>query len=657
MPTIKELRQQNLFNVLQDNTSHEKIYANAFRKLYYHLYSNSNASRAERIMSDLSSLLLCKVIGERNGKKELLEQFLDGKGSANSILLPMLHEAFPHLVDNEDRFSLEDAVLRYALQEIISLPLTGAPAHVLGEAFQSLIGPRLRGDKGQFFTPKSLVRSIINVLQPTEGAKIVDPACGTGGFLVEVQAFLENSRGSRKKRLTLIGIDKDRDLARLAEAILEIVAPNHATVLNQNSLDLKSLALLPEETNPFNADYVITNPPFGANIKITDSAILKNFALGYRWNQNKGGIWEQNPNIREAQDPQILFIELCIKLLKPSGMMGIVLPEGVFGNSTYGYVWDFIRSQGEIFALIDCPRTTFQPGTDTKTNVLFFRKANSTGQTTKTNMVWTAVAIHCGHDRRGRNTMASGDPYPDDFKTIGETFVTREMANGLWQQVNIKDPYYLVPRYYDKSPLSDISRDDPRFEIELVSLREMAKSGHLKIRKGHEVGSEAYGTGDIPFVRTSDISNYEVSIDPTRSVSEEVYEEYAPLQQLAPGDILIVSDGRYRIGRTAILHSHNYKCVVQSHVKIITVTDKSPINSIELLYLLSLPMVQHQIRNLVFIQSTLGALGSRIGDICIPKPKRNTQWHDTIEEFRQLIEQRAKLLTRLREFDNDSFEL
>ncbi len=657
MPPIKELRQQDLFDTFKDSTSHEKVYANAFRKLYYHLYSNSNASRAERIMSDLSSLLLCKVIVERNDKKKALEQFLDGKGSANLLLLPMLQEVFPHLVDKEDRFSLEDTILRYALQEIVSLPLTGAPAHVLGEAFQSLIGPRLRGDKGQFFTPKSLVRSIIDVLQPFEGAKIVDPACGTGGFLVEAQAFLERGVISKEKSAILVGIDKDRDLARLAEAILEIVAPNHATVLNQNSLDFKSLASLPKKTNPLQADYVITNPPFGANIKITDTIILKQFTLGYKWNLNKEGVWEQSPTIREAQDPQILFIELSIRLLKPNGQMGIVLPEGVFGNSTYGYVWDFIRSQGEITALIDCPRTTFQPGTDTKTNVLFFRRFTTEAQTVSTSKVWTAVAIHCGHDRRGRNIMVSGDSHPDDFKVIGETFATREIGIGPWQHVEIRNPYYLVPRYYDKSPISELRRDDPRFESNFIPLRDMLKSGYLKIRKGHEVGSEAYGTGDIPFIRTSDISNYEVSIDPTRSVSEEVYEEFSSQQQLVPGDILMVSDGRYRIGRMAILHTHNYKCIVQSHVKIISTTPISPVNSIELLYLLSLPMVQHQIRNLVFIQSTLGVLGSRIGDIYIPIPKRNTQWHDTVEAFRQLIEQRAKLLDKLREFDNDAYEL
>jgi type I restriction enzyme M protein len=185
----------------------------------------------------------------------------------------------------------------------------------------------------------------------------------------------------------------------------------------------------------------------------------------------------------------------------------------------------------------------------------------------------------------------------------------------------------------------------------------MAKKGYLRIRKGHEVGAEAYGTGDIPFVRTSDIANFEISIDPTRSVNEEVYRQYADQQKLAPGDILLVSDGRYRIGRTAILHDYDYRCIVQSHIRIITVTRRSPINAVELLYLLSLPMVQHQIRNLVFIQSTLGSLGKRLLEVRLPLPKSIPQWSKTIDEFCSLIEGRASLLKRLRDFEHSGYEL
>jgi type I restriction enzyme M protein len=502
---------------------------------------------------------------------------------------------------------------------------------------------------------------MVAILNPPLGAKLVDPACGMGGFLVETHVF--QAQGARPivsgQGGKLIGMDKDRDLCRLSEAILEIVASQRAVVLNVNSLDLAALARLPMEISPLGADFVLTNPPFGAKIKIDDRAILRQYGLGHKWSQIETG-WRQEARVRDAQDPQILFLELCIRLLRPGGQMGVVLPEGVFGNHSLGYVWDFVRSQGQITALLDCPRTTFQPSTDTKTNVLFFQKSERPRPIQPqehSRHVWMAVALNCGHDRRGRNLKTTGEPYPDDYQEIGATFATRESRTRFWQLAEISSPYYLVPRYYDATPLRELSAEADRLGAALISLGEMAKKGYLRIRKGHEVGAEAYGTGDIPFVRTSDISNFEISIDPTRSVSEETYRQYAEQQKLTPGDILLVSDGRYRIGRTAILHDYDYRCVVQSHIRIITVTRRSPINAIELLYLLSLPMVQHQIRNLVFIQSTLGSLGKRLLEVRLPIPKSIPQWNKTIEEFRALIEDRASLLKRLRDFEHPGYEL
>lgn len=641
--------QINLFALTGQSETSEKLYATAFKKLYYHLYSNSNASRSEKIMSDLSNLLLCKIVCERTDSQNLILDFLGAKGTANQILLPVLKKAFPQLIGDDEKFYLDDKVLRYGLNELSGLSFHSASAHVMGEAFQALMGPRLRGDKGQFFTPKSLVRAMVSILQPAGNAKIVDPACGTGGFLGETFSFFKNVAFSGK----LVGMDKDKDLCRLAEAMLEIVAPENGIVLNLNSLDMRALRALPEDQSPLGADYVLTNPPFGAKIKITEREILNQYRFGHTWVETKSG-WLQENQLREAQDPQILFIELCVNLLKPGGKMGIVLPEGVFGNTNMGFVWDYLRSRGKIMALLDCPRTTFQPGTDTKTNVLFFEKFLDGVVDGDSSRVWTAVALNCGHDRRGRFAKANGESYPDDFPAIGEGFASQKSP---WQLTEIIDPYYLCPRYYDKTPLNELRDEAGRLGAELISMGEMVKKGYLQIRKGHEVGADAYGTGDVPFIRTSDISNYEVSIDPTRAVSDEIYQNFYGLQRLAPNDILMVADGRYRIGKTAILHEHNYQCIVQSHIKIITVTPKSPIEAIELLYLLNLPMIQHQIRNLVFIQSTLGSLGNRLNEIVLPLPVKTEEWKKTISEFSQLIHGRAVLLQKLKDFEHAGYEL
>jgi len=179
------------------------------------------------------------------------------------------------------------------------------------------------------------------------------PTLRTGGFLVETFNYWHSRNGSRLDRSSyeesqLIGI-KDRDLCRLATALFEIIAPGKYVIKNANSLDMIALRQNDVISEEFQADVVLTNPPFGAKIGITQQSILRQYELGKHWNfiasDNK---WISTNRFRTSQDPQILFIELCVKLLKPGGILGIILPEGVFGNRKGGYVWDFLRDYGEI---------------------------------------------------------------------------------------------------------------------------------------------------------------------------------------------------------------------------------------------------------------------------------------------------------------------
>lgn len=332
--------------------------------------------------------------------------------------------------------------------------------------------------------------------------------------------------------------------------------------------------------------------------------------------------------------------------------MGIVLPEGVFGNKNTSYVWDWLEQQGEAFALLDCPRTTFQPGTDTKTNVLFFRKG-----TTGASITRIAVALNCGHDRRGRSHLSDGSSYPDDFPKLAREFGATKNSSETWKPALLKGKRYLVPRYHFDVDVSLDTEKELLRGAQTVSLSELVRKRIISIKKGHEVGSDAYGTGDIPFVRTSDISNFEISTDPTKSVGEAVYELFAPQQKLRPGDILMVVDGRYRIGSTAMLVDHNYRCVVQSHIRIISVENSARLDPYELLFALSLPSVKLRIRNLVFIQSTLGTLGSRLMELKIPMLHGDGPWASRIERFRDTLQKRSDLLADLKRMAAEDVEL
>ncbi len=625
----------------------EENYFLIFKKLYYHLYTNSASSRAARIIEDLSKILMCKLSLDW-GLSDSVKAYLTGIGNANDVLLPALQKKFPGIIEDTDTFSIGDEAVRSSLEILSTINLNDAPAHILGDAFQALIGPRLRGDKGQFFTPRSVVRAMVEIADPKPTDIILDPACGTGGFLVETYNYWQTRKGqylSVNERSQLVGIDKDRDLCRFTTALLEIIAPGKYVVKNTNALDLNVLQQDGDITEDF-ADVILTNPPFGAKIGITQSSVLRQYELGRHWSFiPSDNSWISTSRFRSTQDPQILFIEFCIRLLKPDGILGIVLPEGVFGNCQGGYVWDFLRQYGEVYALIDCPRTTFQPGTDTKTNILFFKKSKSQEPILK---VPIAIALTCGHDRRGRNTMEGGMKYPDDFPAIAHSFKDKEHSDN-WSICEVTNPYYWVPRYYDATADTLLQTEATKLEANIATCDDLIKADYILVRKGNEVGTEAYGTGDIPFIRTSDIANWEVSIDPTKSINESTYNKYAGRQKLKADDILLVVDGRYRIGRTAILQPHNVVSVIQSHLFIITVTQQAPFSAYEFLYILNFPVLLRQMRNLTFIQSTLGSIGKRLNRLKIPLPKQTPEWMEKVENFENMIKRRAVILSQLQQ--------
>lgn len=607
-------------------------YYTCFKNIYYTLYSNSNTSRAERIVSDITKILLCKLMYENMGKKI-------ASNISGDELLAQLRKAYPQSCEQFDKFSLEDKDIHEVFTLIENISLLNAPANIMGDAFQAIMGPRIRGDKGQFFTPKELVECIVSIMKPRKGETIMDPACGTGGFLSQAYIYCSEKDKKSKKAVTLIGIDKDRDMADMALATTEIISNGQSLIYNRNSLELlKKNDLLSNLLGTI--DVILTNPPFGAKIGISDESILKSYDFGYNWTfSEKDQTWYKLNSIAKNQVPQVLFIELCVRLLKNGGRMAIVLPEGIFGNKTLGFIWAYLKEHGKILGMIDCPRSTFQPSTDTKTNVLLYQKGDK-----YCDEILVSVAKHCGHDKRGRVNGLDDKPYPNDFLVIANDYNNGNI-NGNWKTVYMQGSYY-VPRYMAGNV--NASKDDGH-----ISIGEMLEQGFLIRKSGKEVGSEAYGTGSIPFVRTSDIINFEISSDPTNAVSDEIYEQYAKQQNLAEGDILFIADGRYRIGKTAIITKNNIKCLIQSHIEILSLTAKAPFTPYEFLYSLNLDEVQEQIRNLIFIQSTLGTIGNRIKEIVLRKPVRNREWNEKIRTFQNNIEMRAKCLSQLKDLETN----
>jgi len=406
---------------------------------------------------------------------------------------------------------------------------------------------------------------------------------------------------------------------------------------------------------------VLTNPPFGAKIFIEDENILKNYKLGHKWVEDKLGKWEITNSVVQ-QVPQILFIERCLQLLKPGGRMAIVLPDGVFGNPSSRYVWDFILKSAKILAVVSLPPETFLPSTHTKTSVLFLEKTKNKDEDYE---IFMAIARRVGHDKNGKiifkmdkqgNYVVDSEGnkiIDDDLPIIASKY--REFKSGnLWPSrfgftVRLSEirNHIFIPSYYDPETAQKLKQLEKTGKYKLVSIEKLVKQGLISVKRGHEVGSKYYGMGDVPFVRTSDIVNWEIKIDPIKSIPEEVYQQYKKRQDIGENDILLVTDGTFLIGRTAIVTSIDKKIVIQSHITRIKCLKPEKLHPYLLLYLLNTEIVQKQIEEKTFVQATISTIGERLYEIIIPIPTDNDAVAKIINEVSEIIKMKVEARMRM----------
>jgi type I restriction enzyme M protein len=177
----------------------------------------------------------------------------------------------------------------------------------------------------------------------------------------------------------------------------------------------------------------------------------------------------------------------------------------------------------------------------------------------------------------------------------------------------------LVPKYYNPeldAYLLNLSRTH-----DLVMIQSLLDSTALSVETGIEIGKMAYGTGPIPFVRTSDLSNWEIKADFKHGVSQAIYDELKNRIDVRAGDILLVRDGTYLIGTTAIVTESDVPMLFQSHIYRLRVLNPDKIDPWLLFACLNTPVVKRQIRAKQFTQDIIDTLGKRIFEVLLPIPK------------------------------------
>jgi len=203
-----------------------------------------------------------------------------------------------------------------------------------------------------------------------------------------------------------------------------------------------------------------------------------------------------------------------------------------------------------------------------------------------------------------------------------------------------------LPKYYNPEITGRLQA--LRKTHNLALLGELIEKNYVSVSAGDEIGKMAYGTGSIPFIRTSDISNWEIKTDAKQGVSEEIYEDYAKKQDVKVGDILFVRDGTYLIGQIALVTSNDLPFLYQSHILKLRVLPKSPISASLLMASLSSPIVKRQIRCKQFTADIIDTIGDRYKELALPIPKEIKVAEKITKEVDDLISERARLCDKIR---------
>lgn len=588
----------------------------------------------------LDELLKCALCFRHNGLALALGD--EPLAPSYSKTFEEIKRDFPGFFAQDDVIRFEEPHLRVVHDSLSGINFDDPRRDIVGDIYEAFIGSLYRGQEGQFFTPANAVDALVQITDPDPGDKAIDPACGSGAFLLRASLHASQKNGGRIPEL--YGVDKDGYLARLAGIHLAIQFKKSFRIVCADSLAWSDQTLRAWWDPSQDGDYslVLTNPPFGARIVALTGEQRHAFALAHKWKLDRQtNTYSPTAEFNANTPPQVLFLERCLRLLRDGGRLGIVLPESVLSNVNHRYVMEFVSRQAVPEVVIGMPEALFKTsgkgGTHTKVCLLVLRK----GTESRLPATFMAEAKWCGHDSRGRaidrdelpeileryRAFSSGERLDED--RLGFTVRHEQLARRI-----------LAPKYHDPEPRKVLGRMGSSHE--LIPVEQLLSAGQLSITTGHEVGKLAYGSGEIPFVRTTDISNWEIKVDPKHSLSLDIYKQYASKQDVREGDLLMVRDGTYLIGTAAYVTAHDTRIVFQSHLYKLRLVSDDHLNPFLLLAILSSQPVRGQIKSLAFTQDIIDSLGDRIRELLLPVPRSRDRRAEITATVRKAIADRVE---------------
>ncbi len=517
----------------------------------------------------ISRLIFAKLFDESDTPDGAPYRFQYGTNESDSQVADRIRALFHSAVhERPGVFSGElagsDTRLCQVVTKLQGISFEGTDPDAKGRAYEQFLGSVFRGELGQYFTQRTLIDFLIAMVQPSRADLVLDPACGSGGFLVHVMksVFAQIARSYSNKvaavrqqthyaTTKLHGIEINDRIARVAMMGMVIHEDGKTNITVDTALrNTFSSSTLVDN----NFDLILTNPPFGDKISRDDldklgDAYLSEFVL------SRG---------QDALKSEIAFVERCTRFLRPGGYLGIVLPDGILNTKSCRHVREYLLREYRMLAVVSLPDFAFRTAkSGMSTSILVARKERSGG-----GRVCMAIARRIGYDATGR-------PDENELPGIAASFASElngeavvETENVMWigqEAVAKTKGLRLDAGYYFLRV--EAQRDQERISNGRWQPLRSLLSEPMVAGKSPPGGSN-YSYGDVPTVLVGDLmTDGRVTDGLSRYVSTAFFDALARGRRIRPFDILIAKDGA-TTGKVAMV-SENFphqRCAFNEHI-------------------------------------------------------------------------------------------
>ncbi|MEZ8996416.1 N-6 DNA methylase [Vibrio sp. 10N.222.54.A1] len=328
-----------------------------------------------------------------------------------------VREQYPDVFSEHEKITASDSQLAIVISYLQEYSFLDAAHDVIGTAYEVYVASHLKGERGQFFTNRLVVDMMVKMLDPDDKSIILDPSCGSAGFLITSMNYIfkkiDNSKRSNSAKEILkrnvvhqlFGTDISPKLVKIAKANMLIGKDGHGGIERANSLDSisKLSASFQEKAGIEKPSMILTNPPFGAghDLRVKEPTILSQYENGYVWSVDEENkiVFDDKLNSKQGLAPEILFLEKCIRWLKPGGLLGIVMAKGQLDNREALSVRRWVLDNAQLLGVVNLHEDTFEPFCGSKASVIFLRKNDN--HATTDYKVFMAISNKVGQTSRG----------------------------------------------------------------------------------------------------------------------------------------------------------------------------------------------------------------------------------------------------------------